>query len=186
MPKAKTPNYMTMKSEDLEKIMDGYNMNKADFTQENGSLNRKLVADMIKIINVQVGKAKEVIVQDEKGNVETHNPVRKLNGTTLSGMMVEIEFFNVNENDLPYVQLGLQGTALTIPREVKCWIPKEFVDGCLKHTVTTMLKMNVNRETGKISYIPKQVPRFQYTVHDIMHIDELKKKAIEGKGKINR
>jgi len=186
MSTSKKPNYMTMKVEELEKIMEGYSMDKATFTQENGSLNRKMVADMIKIIDVQVGKVKEVIVQDEKGNVETHSPVRKINGTALSGMMVEIEFFNMSENDLPYVQLGLQGTALTIPREVKVWIPKEFLDGCLKHTVTTMLKMVVNRETGKIRYEPKQVPRFQYTVHDIMHIDELKKLAVEGKGKINR
>jgi len=177
-------NYMKMKTEDLKGLMSQYGMNEEDFTQENGSLNRHMISNMLKIIDVQVGKVKEVIVQDEKGNVETYEPTRKIGGTALSGMMIEIEFFNVDENDLPYVQLGLQGTALTIPRERKAWIPKEFLDGCLKHTVLTKLKMDVNRETGKIRYIPKQVPRFQYTVHNIMHIDELKKKAIEGKGKI--
>lgn len=179
-------NYHAMKDEELRDLMKKYEMNEKDFTQENGSLNRTLLANMLKMLDVQLGKVKEVVVQDDKGNVETHRPTRKIGGTALSGMMVEIEFFNTDENDLPYVQLGLQGTALTIPRELKVWIPKEFVDGCLKHTVTTKLKMTVNRETGKISYIPKQVPRFQYTIHDIMHIDELKKKAIEGKGKIQR
>ena len=172
-------NYMSMKSEDLKAIMEKYGMDKGDFTAENGSLNRQRISNMLKIIDVQVGKVKEVIVQDEKGNVATHEPTMKIGGTQLSGMMINIEFFNIDENDLPYVQLGLQGTALTIPREMPCWIPKEFLDGCLKHTVTTKLKMDVNRETGKIRYIPKQVPRFQYTVHDIKHIDVLKKEAME-------
>jgi hypothetical protein len=175
-----------MKDEELRELMKKYEMNEKDFTQENGSLNRTVLANMLKVLDVQLGRVKEVVVQDEKGNVQTMTPTTKLNGTVLSGMMVEIEFFNVDENDLPYVQVALQGTALTIPRERSVWIPKEFLDGCLKHTVTTKLKMHVNRENGKISYIPKQVPRFQYTVHDIMHIDELKKKAIEGKGKIIR
>jgi len=181
---AEATNYMKMKVEELKEIMKHYEMDEKAFTNDNGSLNRTMLSNVLKVIDVQVGKVKEVIVQTEDGEVKTHNPRQKMNGTVLSGMMIEIEFFNVDENDLPYVQLGLQGTALTIPREMKCWIPKEFLDGCLKHTTTTMLKMVVNRETGKIRYEPKSVPRFQYTVHNILHIDELRKKAVEGKGKI--
>jgi hypothetical protein len=175
-------NYMKMKTDELKEIMTKYEINEKDYTQENGSLNRQMLANTLKMLDVQLGKVREVIVQDEEGSVKTLDPTVKMNGTVLSGMMIEIEFFNVDENDLPYVQLGLQGTALTIPRERPYWIPKEFLDGCLKYTVTTKLKMDVNRQTGKISYIPKAVPRFQYTIHNIMHIDELKKKAIEGKG----
>lgn len=177
-------NYIKMKDEELKELIAKYGINIKDYTQENGSLNRQMLANTLKMLDVQLGKVREVIVQDEKGNVETLDPTIRMNGTVLSGMMVEIEFFNVDENDLPYVQLGLQGTALTIPRERPYWIPKEFLDGCLKYTVVTKLKMDVNRTTGKISYIPKAVPRFQYTVHNIMHIDELKKRAIEGKGQI--
>lgn len=178
-------NYMKMKTEELEALMVKYDIDRKNFTNPNGALNRQMLANVLKVIDVQVGKVKEVIVQTEEGDVKTHNPVHRIGGTVLSGVMIQIEFFNVDENDLPYVQLGLQGTALTIPREMKAWIPKEFLDGCLKHTITTKLKMVVNRETGKIRYEPKQIPRFQYTVHNIMHIDELKKKAIEGKGRIN-
>jgi hypothetical protein len=36
------------------------------------------------------------------------------------------------------------------------------------------MKMDVDH-TGKIRYIPKAVPRFQHTVHDIKHIDVLRK-----------
>ena len=182
----KAINYHKMKDEELKGLMKKFEMNEADFTQENGSLNRTMLANMLKVLDVQVGKVKEVIIQDEKGNVETMKATHKIQGIQLSGMMVEIEFYNVDENDLPFVQIALQGIALTIPREYKVWIPKEFVDGCLKHTITTKLKMVVDRRNGKISYQPKQVARFQYTIHDIMHIDELKKKAIEGRGRINR
>ena len=40
--------------------------------------------------------------------------------------------------------------------------------------------MDVDRD-GKIRYIPKQVPRFQHTVHDIKHIDVLRKEYDEAK-----
>jgi hypothetical protein len=89
-------------------------------------------------------------------------------------MMVKITFYNSDENDLPYVQMALNGLALMVPREKEVWIPKEFVEGVLQHAVITRMKMDVTRD-GKIRYIPKKVPRIQYTVGDIKHIDELRK-----------
>jgi hypothetical protein len=87
--------------------------------------------------------------------------------------MVQITFYNSDENDLPYVQLALNGIALIIPRERMVWIPKEFIDGVLQNAIMTKMKMDVDRD-GKIRYIPKAVPRFQHTVHDIKHIDVLR------------
>jgi hypothetical protein len=177
-------NYMQMKDPELKELMKKYDMNEKDFIQDNGNLNRQMLCNMLKMLDVQLGKVRETIIQHEEGDLETYTPTKKIKGKTyLSGMMVEIEFYNVDENDLPYVQLGLQGTALTIPRERKTWIPKEFVDGCLKHTVVKKLKMVISQR-GDISYAPKAVPRFQYIVHNMMHIEELRKAAIKGKGKI--
>jgi hypothetical protein len=97
--------------------------------------------------------------------------------------MVELTFYSTEENDLPYVQLGLNGIALIVPRELKTWIPKEFIDGVLQNAIMTKMKMDVS-QGGKIRYIPKQVPRFQHTVHDIKHIDVLRKEFDEAeKGK---
>jgi hypothetical protein len=175
-------NYMSMKNEDLFELIDKYDLEKADYiSPDNGSLNRKKLNNILKMIDVAAGKVTEPTVITEEGDVKELKPVSRVH-KSLSGMMVQITFYNTDENDLPYVQLALNGIALIIPREQKVWIPKEFIDGVLQNAIATKMKMDVDRD-GKIRYIPKQVPRVQHTVHDIKHLDVLKKEYDEGKHK---
>jgi hypothetical protein len=170
-------NYNAMKHEDLYKLIEKYDLDKEDYTSKNEKgtevLNVKKLANILKLIDIQAGKMKEAHVVDTEGNVNVNVPTTKLH-KGLSGMMAHITFFNSDENDLPYVQMALNGIALMVPREVKTWIPKEFIDGVLVNAITTKMKMDVDRD-GKIRYIPKMVPRVSYTVHDMKHIDVLRK-----------
>jgi hypothetical protein len=178
-------NYMGKKDTELLDLIEKYELDKEDYLAKSGSVNRKKLNNILKLIDAQTGKSKEAVSIDEKGTVEDHNPVK--NGKlhkSLSGMMVEITFYSSDENDLPYVQLALNGIGLIIPREKKVWIPKEFIDGVLQNAIMTKMKMDVDRD-GKIRYIPKQVPRFQHTVHEIKHIDVLRKEYDEAQAKGN-
>ena len=168
-------NYLNKKNEELYGLMEKYELEKEDYLSDTGSLNRKKLNNILKLIDAQTGKTDEVTAIKDDGEVIDHKP--RENGKlhkSLSGMMVEITFYNSDENDLPYVQIALNGIALIIPREKKVWIPKEFIDGVLQNAIMTKMKMDVDRD-GKIRYIPKAVPRFQHTVHDIKHIDVLRK-----------
>ena len=166
-------NYMSLKDEELKEIMTKFDLEESDYISENGSLNRKKLSNILRLIDIQAGKLAEAAIIDQAGNVEDHNPQGKLQ-KGLSGMMVKVTFYNSDENDLPYVQLALNGLALIIPREVESWIPKEFIDGVLQNAVATKMKMDVDRD-GKIRYIPKRVPRVQYHATDIKHVDEIRK-----------
>jgi hypothetical protein len=172
---------MSLKDDELKEKMITYGLEEVDYTNENKSLNRKKLSGVLKLIDVQMGKVKEAVAIEEDGTIKDHTPEtdKKLH-KSLSGMMVEITFYSSDENDLPYVQLGLNGIALIIPRELKTWIPREFIDGVLQNAIMTKMKMDVS-DGGKIRYIPKQVPRFQHTVHDIKHIDVLRKEFDEAK-----
>jgi hypothetical protein len=173
-------NYMSMKNEELYELIEKYDLDKKDYlSPDNGSLNRKKLGNILKLIDIQAGRVDEAVVITEDGDVQEHKP--KSNGKlhkSLSGMMVEIQFYSTDENDLPYAQLALNGIALIIPKELKTWIPKEFIDGVLQNAIATKMKMDVDRD-GKIRYIPKQVPRLQHTVYDVKHIDVLRKEYDE-------
>lgn len=170
MPKI---SYTSMKNEELFKLIEKYDLEKEDYIQENGSLNRKKLANVLKLIDLASGKTTEVQMMSSDGTIKEYKHTQKINGG-LSGMMVQVTFYAVDDNDIPYVQMALNGKALMIPREKKVWIPKEYIDGCLKHAVITKMKMDIDHK-GNIRYIPRQIPRFQHTVHDIKHIDVLKK-----------
>ena len=175
-------NYMSKKNEELYELMEKYELDKEDYLSDTGSLNRKKLQNILKLIDAQTGKAEGVTAIKDDGEVIDHKPESD-NGKlhkSLSGMMVELTFYNSDENDLPYVQLALNGIGLIIPREQRVWIPKEFIDGVLQNAIMTKMKMDVGRD-GKIRYIPKAVPRFQHTVHDIKHIDVLRKEFDEAK-----
>jgi hypothetical protein len=170
-------NYMNKKNEDLYALMERYELDKGDYLSDTGSLNRQKLSNILKLIDAQTGKAEGVTAIKDDGEVIDHEPEKSSNGKlhkSLSGMMVQITFYNSDENDLPYVQLALNGIALIIPREKEVWIPKEFIDGVLQNAIMTKMKMDVGRD-GKIRYIPKAVPRFQHTVHDIKHIDVIRR-----------
>ena len=166
--------YMHMTNEELTELMKKLDMDSALFENENGSLNRKLINYTLKLVDVQIGKTKEnMVINDEDGTIEEYKPTGPKLHKGLSGMMVEITFYNADENDLAYVQMGLNGIALIVQREQKTWIPKEFLDGVLHNAIMTKMKMDVGRD-GKIRYIPKPVPRVPHTVYDIKHIDVLR------------
>lgn len=179
-------NYNTMKNEEILELLEKYELEKADYINENGSVNRKKACNILKLIGAMAGKEGDnvVVVDDETGDVSDLEPTIKIR-KGLSGMMVQITFYSSDENDLPYVQMALNGLALIVPREVKVWIPKEFLDGVLQTAIMTKMKMVVT-DTGKIRYQPKNLPRFQYTVHDIKHIDVLKREFDEKKKKENK
>ena len=172
-------NYMSMKDVDLIELIEKYALDKEDYMSKSGSVNRKKLGNVLKLIEATSGKTEEVVAVKDDGDVIDFKPEQqsKLH-KGLSGMMVQITFYNSNENDLPYVQLALNGIALIIPREKKVWIPKEFIDGVLQNAIATKMKMDVDRD-GKIRYIPKQVPRLQHTVYDLKHIDVLRKEYDE-------
>ena len=175
-------NYNSLKNEDLYALIEKYELDKKDYESDNGSLNRKKLSNILKLIDVSAGKETETVVIQDTGDVEEYKPTTKLH-KQLSGMMAQITFYNTDENDLPYVQLALNGIALIIPREVESWIPKEFIDGVLQNAIATKLKMDVSSD-GKIRYIPKQVPRIPHMVKDLKHIDVLRKEFDdEQKGK---
>lgn len=177
--KERKVNYMSMTDDELKALIVENGLEEADYLNDKGTINRKKLNNVLKAIDLAVGRATEVLV------AEPGEPTKELEVTTkidkgLSGMMVNITFFNSDENDLPYVQMALNGLALMVPREKAVWIPKEFVEGVLQHAVITKMKMDVDRD-GKIRYIPKRIPRVQYTVGDIKHIDELRKEFAEKK-----
>jgi hypothetical protein len=179
-------NYATMSHEDLYKRIEKYDLDKADYQTETEkgkkTLNVKKLSNVLKLIEAMAGKATTPIAVNEAGDVVELTPKTRKLHKALSGMMVEITFYNSTENDLPYVQLGLQGIALVVPRELKSWIPKEFLDGVIQNAIATRLKMVVSG-TGKISYVPKQVPRLPHMVHQIKHIDVVRKEWDEQHGK---
>jgi hypothetical protein len=179
-------NYATMAHEDLYKKIEKYDLDKEDYQVETvkgkKTLNVKKLSNVLKLIDTMAGKAAGPVAVTEDGDVVDVTPKTRKLHKALSGMMVEITFYNSTENDLPYVQLGLQGIALVVPRELKSWIPKEFLDGVIQNAIATRLKMVVSG-TGKISYVPKQVPRLPHMVHQIKHIDVVRKEWDEEHGK---
>lgn len=166
-------NYMSMKDKELLALIEKYDLDKEDYLAESGSVNRKKLSKILKLIDVAAGKVGDgVVIESETGEVVDYDPTRKIH-KKLGGMMVQMTFYSVDENEIPYVQLGLNGIALCLPRERKVWVPKEFVEGVLQNAIVTRMKMVV-REDGKIAYEHRQVPRFQYISHDIKHVDQLR------------
>jgi hypothetical protein len=169
---------MNMKDEELKGLIDEYGLDKEEYltTNEKGSttVNRKKLNNVLKAIDMATGKVKETLLQEPGEATKEYEPSKGRLHKGLSGMMVQLTFYNSDENDLPYIQMALNGIALLVPREKKVWIPKEYIDGVLANAIITKMKMETTKE-GKIRYVPKQVQRIQYTVHDMKHIDELKK-----------
>lgn len=179
-------NYMAMKNEALYELINKYDLDRADYENENSALNRQKLSKILKLIDVQTsaaaGTLTEAVAIDPDGEIKEDIKTGKKLHKKLSGMMVQVTFYNVDENDLPYVQMALNGIALMIPREVKCWIPKEFIEGVINNAIQHKMKMDVDHK-GNIKYIPKAVHRFQHTVHEIKHIDVLRKEYDEAQAK---
>ncbi len=176
---------MKMTNPEIEELIVKYELDrnqfitiKADGKEE---LNRSQVNNFMKMVDLAAGRMVKAQVDMADEPIQDLKPTKKLH-KALSGMMCQITFYNSNENDLPYVQMALNGIALMVPREIETWIPKEFVDGVLNSAIATAMKMETfvdHKGETKIRYIPKQVPRVQYTIKDIKHIDVLKKEFDE-------
>jgi hypothetical protein len=155
---------MTQKTEKLLEIADLRGINKKDHYNDNGKLNRKSLCDALRALDIKEKKPiDQVVVEDEKsGEITTPEVIKK--------KAIQIIFYSMEENDLPYVQLGLNGRAYYIPKEKEVWVPHELVEGCLKNSVMTKMVMDIDHK-GNIRYIKKQVPRFNYNILDIRDIE---------------
>lgn len=166
-------NYMSMKTDALEALAKEREIDISFYMNSNGSYNRQAISNIMKMWDAANTVQETPTLVEADGEV-TENPKPSKFKKGFEGVFTKIIFYNLDENDLPYVQLALNGNALYIPKEREVWIPKEFLDGCLKNAIITKLKQHVGQD-GKISYIPRQVQRHSYQVLDMKHIDEIPK-----------
>lgn len=156
-------NYMTQKTEKLLDLADLRGIDKNEHYNEKGSLNRKTLCDALRALDIAEKKPiDQVVTEDEEGKITSPEVIKR--------KAVQIIFYSMEENDMPYVQLGLNGKAYYIPKEKEVWIPHELIAGCLKNSVMTKLVMDIDHK-GNIRYIPKKVPRFNYNILDIREIE---------------
>jgi len=158
-------NYNSKKDKDLKDLAIARGLKIDSFVNDNGSLNRKSICDALRSQDIENKVKIDVVMEkDEEGNIQA---IEKIEDRA-----VQIIFYHMEENDMPYVQLGLNGKALYIPKEVEVWIPHKYVEGCLRNAVMTKMVMDIDHK-GNIRYKNKQVPRFQYNILDIKTFSEL-------------
>lgn len=154
--KKQVVNYMTWKDEDLLEKAKELSIDPEVFT-EDGKLNRKTLVYMIKFADTKAGKGSETLVKSENGSIES---------LSKNARQVKIIFHNSDENDLPYVQIGLNGRAYYIPRNEEVWIPKEVLDGPIHDAIMERMK-TVTDKFGNVNQEYKKVPRLTYQVLDM-------------------
>ena len=162
-------NYQTKKNEELLELAAARGINTDTFKNDNGAINRNKICDALRAQDIEEKRPIDVVmeqdVSDEPGVIRSMKSIAK--------KAVKIIFYSMEENDMPYVQLGLNGKAYYIPKEVEVWIPHELIEGCLRNSVMDKMIMDIDRK-GNIRYKIKKVPRFQYSILDIKTVDELK------------
>lgn len=149
-------NYMTWKDEDLLAKAKELEIDSEVFT-EDGKLNRKTLVYMIKFADTKAGKGQETLVKSEDGSIGS---------LAKNARQVKVIFHNTDENDLPYVQIGLNGVAYYIPKNQEVWIPKALIDGPIHDAVMDKMK-TVTDKFGNINQEFKKVPRLTYQVLDM-------------------
>ena len=155
--------YMNMKNEKLRDIGAANGLDYDSYMNENGSLRRKDYCDALRALDIKAGNPiDQPVIVEADGTAATQEQIKH--------KAVLIMFYSMEENDLPYVQLGLNGRALYIPKEREVWIPHEFIEGCLRNAVMDKMVMDIDFK-GNIRYIIKKVPRFQYNILDIKTFD---------------
>jgi len=158
-------NYNNMKNADLIDLAKARGMDTSKFINKNDSLNRKEISDALRAGDIRSKGSIDIPVEiNEAGDVTSIEKIEK--------KACQIIFYSMEENDLPYVQLGLNGKALYIPKEMECWIPHEYVEGCLRNAVMDKMVMDINHK-GDIRYMIKKVPRYQYNILDIRNVGEI-------------
>ena len=79
---------MSCKNEELEECIKTYGLDREDYLNEKKELNRQKLNNILKIIDVQVGKAKEAIAVKEDGTVMDNKVSNGKLHKSLSGVMV--------------------------------------------------------------------------------------------------
>jgi hypothetical protein len=156
----KAPNYMTWKDEDLVTKASALGIDPEIFIVDD-KLNRKEIVYMIKFVETKTGAGDETLVAEDVKDKP------RIRGLKPGEHAVKIIFHNSDENDLPYVSIGLNGKAYYIPKGREVWIPKALLDGPIKDAVMDKMKMEVDQQ-GHIHYVKQPVPRFVYQVVDIV------------------
>jgi len=156
---------MTKKDKELKDLAEARGLKLDSFTNDNGSLNRKGLCDALRAQDIEMKKPIDVVMEKEEAGELTAVE-------TISEKAVKIIFYSMEENDMPYVQLGLNGKALYVPKEAEVWIPHKYVEGCLRNAVMDKMIMDIDHK-GNIRYKIRKVPRFQYSILDIKSFDEL-------------
>lgn len=160
-------NYNTAKNEELMELAQVRGLDNTQFINEsNGQINRKALCDALRANDIENKRPIDTVLEttDEEGAV---TPITKIEKKA-----VQIIFYSMEENDMPYVMLGLNGKGYYIPKEVEVWIPHELVEGCLRNAVMDKMIMDIDHK-GNIRYKIKKVPRFQYNILDIKTVSEL-------------
>ena len=103
------------------------------------------------------GTIDEVFEEDESGKLADIK--RK------QDELITVIFHNKDEQDIPYVFIGLNGRAWYIPKDREVTIPKILVTSVIKDAVEVKISPRKNR-LGKIVWEEKRVQRFPYSIVD--------------------
>ena len=141
-------NYWEKKDEEIKTLVEERGL---DIDLEN--YQRKDAIEALQVDDVKTGRGTEVLVQDEDG-VKKLDPMKDL---------VKVRFHNTRDNEAPYIFLGHNGKSYLVPREEDILIPRFLLDSVVKDAVEIHSEMK-KRSDGKITYIPKKVQRFPYTI----------------------
>ena len=80
--------------------------------------------------------------------------------------LITVIFHNKDEQDIPYVFVGLNGRSWYIPKDREVTIPKVLITSVINDAVEVKINPRKNRE-GKIVWEEKKVQRFPYSVVDL-------------------
>jgi hypothetical protein len=104
------------------------------------------------------GTIEEVLEEDEDGVAEEVKRKRE--------ELITVIFHNKDEQDIPYVFIGLNGRSWYIPKDKEVTIPKILITSIIKDAVEVRITPRKNR-LGKIVWEEKKVQRFPYSVVDL-------------------
>lgn len=105
------------------------------------------------------GSLEEAHMEDEDGKLAMKEDLRKIDPER---KMVKVIFHSKDEQDIPYVFIGLNGKAFYLPREKEIEVPRILLR-VLDDAIETKF---IPRTTGdgKIVYDERRVQRFPYSV----------------------
>lgn len=124
-------------------------------------LDRPIRGEMIKALmkwDMEQGEAEEMLEIDEEGEIVNSE-------TKPEEETVKVTFHSKDEQDAPYVFVGLNGKGFYLPKETEIVIPKvllNVIDDAIEYRFE-QFKDN----QGRTKFRPKKIHRFPYTIlHD--------------------